>query len=298
MPTIIEVIRSTCHKLLHRNADIVFRNREGNVDYDFVLPARRTLPGVSAMVRAKNESRKVITCLSSILHLFDEIVFVDNGSADDTLNLVTQFKAERDRYDILTIFRYPYAIARCGDEHRMTPSNSLHSLVYYYNWCLSKCRYEYVFKWDADMAVATNGTGALRDLFKTLRTQEPTIWSIPVQTIYRGGNRVWYAARGEINTEPRLAPNRAAVRYHKARHWEQLRSQVYIQRERFQPVCIYELKDVAEDEFSHWSNVDFPTERKRLEWRHFQQLKQGEVPDTFERLSGDFIEQVYKEPSS
>jgi hypothetical protein len=64
-------------------------------------------------------------------------------------------------------------------------------------------------------------------------------------------------------------------------------------------LCIYELKDVAEDEFSHWSGIDFPTERKQREWRHFQQLKQGEAPNAiFEPLSDDFIEQMYQEPSS
>jgi hypothetical protein len=295
MRTPIKAIRDACDKLLPRKADIVFQNREGNREYDFVLSARRTLPGVSAMLRARNESRKIITCLSSIFRLFDEIVFIDNGSTDDTQDLVRRFKAEHDANDILTIFQYPYHIARCGDQHWSTPSSSLHSLVYYYNWCLSKCHCQYVFKWDADMAVAANGSCMLRDLFGKLPQEVPTLWSFRVQTIYRDNSGSWYAARGEINTEPRLAPNCAAVRYHKARYFEELRSEIYIRRQQFHPVCIYELKDVSEDEFSHWNTTDFPTERKRREWRHFQQVKQGLLQDpTFERLTGEFIEQMHR----
>ena len=34
------------------------------------------------MLRARNEETKIVACLSSILPIFDEIIFVDNGSVD------------------------------------------------------------------------------------------------------------------------------------------------------------------------------------------------------------------------
>src|SRR5688572_4405193 len=120
--------------------DIAFRNREGLVEYDFVLPGCVRAAGVSAMLRVKNESRKIDMCLSSALHLFDEIVVIDNASSDDTRQLVEQFKTDHDRQDKIRLCSYPHRIARCGDEHWSTPEDSVHSLVYYYNWCRSKCR--------------------------------------------------------------------------------------------------------------------------------------------------------------
>lgn len=284
-------------KLFHPDRDIAFRNREGVVEYDFVLPACARASGVTAMLRAKNESRKIGMCLSSALHLFDEIVVVDNASSDDTRALVEQFKADHDREDRVQIYSYPHTIARCGDEHWETPGDSIHSLVYYYNWCLSKCRCAYFFKWDADMALATNATQPLRQLFSTLNVETPTIYSFPVQTVYRRGSE-WYLAQGEVNKEPRLAPNRSAVRYRKARHWELLKSDIAVDRRDVAPTYIYELKDISEDEFSHWTpGVDFQTERKRREWANFELVKRGQL-DVFQRLTDDFMEHLPLESST
>ena len=290
--------RNACHDLLNPERDIVFHNREGITAYDFTLAARRRAPGVSAMLRARNESTKIVTCLASILRMFDEIVFIDNASSDDTCNRVIQFKNEHDHKDIIRITEYPHRIARCGDEHWGTPEDSVHSLVYYYNWCLAQCRSAYVFKWDADMALMAHATGQMRQLFATLRDDAPALWLFNVQTAYRDARGAWYRAHGEINAEPRLAPNRPSVRYRKARHWEVLRSDRPLPSRQFEPVCMYELKDVAEDEFSHWSSTSFPTERKRREWEHFQLVKSGQISSpTFEPLRGRFIESLEPEPA-
>ncbi len=137
------------------------------------------------MLRARNESTKIITCLASILGMFDEIVYIDNASSDDTLDRVVQFKIDYDARHLIRIAQYPHVIARCGDEHWGTPEDSVHSLVYYYNWCLSRCRCAYVFKWDADMALAANATSQMRELFSTLRDDDQALWVFRVQTAYR-----------------------------------------------------------------------------------------------------------------
>ena len=49
------------------------------------------------------------------------------------------------------IFNYPFDIARCGMENFKTHPRSLHSLAYFYNYCLSKCSFTHVMKWDGDM---------------------------------------------------------------------------------------------------------------------------------------------------
>jgi hypothetical protein len=287
------------HILHSVDNDIAFRNREGFAEYDFVLPGRASAAGVTAMLRAKNEAGKIKLCLSSALHLFDEIVFIDNASSDGTLQLVEQFKADHDRQDRIQIYSYPHRIARCGDEHWSTPEDSVHSLVYYYNWCRSKCRCGHLFKWDADMALAKNATQPLRELFSTLDVEKPTFYSFPLQTVYRKGGD-WYLAHGEVNKEPRLAPNMSAIRYFKARHWEQLNSDITVDQHEIASVYIYELKDVSEDEFNHWTpGVDWPTNRKRREWANYQLVKSGELErERFERLGSDFTEDLTRESST
>lgn len=274
---------------------VSFQNREGIAAYNFVLPARRMRSGVTAMIRARNEESRIADCLRSIVHLFDEIVFVDNGSSDDTLAVVSAFKERYDKRDIVMIHEYPHRIARCGVEHWETPEDSVHSLVYYYNWCLAQCTCRYVFKWDADMVVSADGAEEFSRLLDRTRSRRtpPTVWSIPIQTVYRSLDGRWYQAQDDIASEIRLAPNQSAIRYRKAQHWEVLQPDVWVRRQAFHPVCIYELKDTAEDEFDHWTSTeDFPTSRKRREWEHYQQVKAGTgVSSTsFLELSGQFME--------
>lgn len=294
-------VAARTRRAIRLERDVTFRNREGLADFDFLLPAGRTAGGVSAMVRARNESRKIESCLSSILPLFDEIIVVDNGSDDDTLRLVRAFKETHDGEDRMRVLEYPHAIARCGDEHWATPADSVHSLAYYYNWCLAQCSRSYVFKWDADMVVAKGKGAALRQLFAGLPGVPPEMWRVRAQTVYRAPDGAWYLAQDEVNSEVRLAPNRAAIRYRKARHWEVLRSDINVSTRDFEPVSIYELKDVSEDEFAHWSTRDFPTERKRREWENFERLRRGEtgggrfvhMPDDFVEVRSDASAQTY-----
>jgi hypothetical protein len=270
-----------------------FRNREGLREYDFVLPRRGKGAGVSVMLRARNEENKIITCLSSILPLFDEIVFVDNGSVDSTLELVRRFKRDHDRNEVIVIHEYPHDVATYGERHQATPKDSVHSPVYFYNWCRAKCTRRYVCKWDADMALANGATDAFHAFLVSIAEGPQTLGSFPLQTLYRAAG-IWYLAKGDVNEEARVFPNRSAMRFEKALHWEALRtSGVELPTRSLGQMLAYELKDTAEDEFSHWTTTDFPTPRKKLEWRNFNLVKNGELsPELFEPLDGEIFATV------
>ena len=105
------------------------------------------------MLRVKNEASKIYYALKSIYQVFDEIVLVDNGSTDRTLEIAREFKTKEDKSDKIKIYFYPFTLARCGDENYGTPEDSVSSLAYYYNWTLSKCSCRYVCKWDGDMVL-------------------------------------------------------------------------------------------------------------------------------------------------
>jgi hypothetical protein len=271
-------------EMLRPKRSLRFENREGVKEYDFVLPGKRWRKGVSAMLRVKNEERKIVLCLASILDVFAEIVLIDNGSTDSTVELVRAFAQQTDRRGKLTLFSYPFDVARCGEEHRSTPADSVHSLAYYYNWCLSKCRRSYVFKVDADMVVSTLGARRLPKLFARLSPLVPTIIEPSVQTMYHSPDGRWFLSTDEIHREPRLFPNTSTIRFHKAKHSEVLGEEIPTARSVCEDVFFYELKDTTEDEFLHWTDRRFPTERKQQEWRNFNLVKSGAISD------GAFVE--------
>jgi glycosyltransferase involved in cell wall biosynthesis len=283
-------VKNTIKALYWFRKKLYFKNIEGKSDYNFVLPAQSLQSGISAMLRVKNEERKIRDCLASIFNVFTEIVVIDNGSTDNTLEIVRCFKQENDRYDKLKIFTYPHQIARCGEEHFSKPADSVHSLVYYYNWCLSRCICSYVCKWDADMLLHKDGQGDFKQFMTLLLSGKPTVVALPVQKLYRDLSGNFYLGKGEIYEEIRLFPNCSAVHFHKATHWEQLGWSIDVDRKRFSTLCIYEIKDASEDEFSHWTSTNFGTKHKEQEYQNFQSIKGDKIAnDNFEKLGVDFM---------
>ncbi|WP_420615234.1 sulfotransferase [Candidatus Palauibacter sp.] len=269
-----------------------FRNREGNEEYAFSLPRRNRAPGTSAFVRAKDEATKIEYCLRSILPVFDEIHVIDNGSRDDTAAIVRRLQrsGDADAGAKIHLHSYPFAVGRFGPEHDGTPADSLHSLVYFTNWALSRCTRRYACKWDADMVLARELRSAFASLLAGLGRGWPAAWSLAGQTLYRTPDGSFLARRGEVNREVRIAPCGYPVRFHKREHWEQLIRPRRLRTRHFAPVCFHELKFVDEEEFDHWSTTEFPSPRKRREWATFQRLRDGRAGVAVRHLPSTFLD--------
>lgn len=264
-----------------------FSNCENLESYNFSLSNAGKDKGISVMLRVKNEQRYIQRCLESIVDLFDEIVVIDNNSDDDTLKIVTQLSQEKKYHSKLKILSYPHSISRCGDDHGATPDNSVHSLVYYYNWCLSQCSFSMVCKWDADMIVSPE----IKDqyffrsyLVSLVEHPKLVMGLLPVQTVYYDASDITYLANNELNKEIRIFPNRPDVYFIKADEWEVLHSEVSVKVVEYRGSGLFEMKHVLDDEFSHWSDINFKEKRKTREFRNFQLVKNGihlQQPDVF-----------------
>jgi glycosyltransferase involved in cell wall biosynthesis len=268
-----------------------FSNCEGVEAYDFSLLRSRAVPGVSAMVRVRNEAQKISHCLRSILPVFDEIIVVDNASDDGTIDIVRDVIGREDTAGKIRLLSYPYRLARFGPEHAATPDDSLHSAVYYTNWTLSHCTRRYVCKWDGDMVLVRKTRTAFREFLHGLQAGRPACWTLSGQTVYRDDHGDYYLARGEINKEIEIFPYSLMCRFKKRPHLESLQRPVIFPKKDFTPVCFFELKFVDEDEFSHWSDREWPSERKRREWANYQLVRDGQVhTERFERLGRAFLD--------
>ncbi|GFE71475.1 hypothetical protein CFPU101_40850 [Chroococcus sp. FPU101] len=138
-----------------------------------------------------------------------------------------------------------------------------------------------------------------KQLILTLPYGHPKMMILPIQTLYRDINNNYYLSKGEINQEPRIFPNSASIHFHKAEKWEKLQSRINLDWQQFPLLCIYELKDINEDEFAHWTNTDFKTERKNREYNNFQLIKKGEIASSqFEKHGSDFMTSVLPYPLS
>ncbi len=164
---------------MSKSRPIFYRNAENIDAFHFQRESQCVEPGVSAMLRVKNEATKIWLCLTSIYDVFDEIVLVDNASTDQTASIVHEFIRSRDDVRKIRLYTYPFNVSRCGEEHAATPENSVHSLVYYYNWTLSKCTRSYVCKWDADMIFDRYKKSAFIDCLNNLKIDAWTFVRLP-----------------------------------------------------------------------------------------------------------------------
>jgi glycosyltransferase involved in cell wall biosynthesis len=255
-----------------------FSNLEKEDAFNFYLKSSHKKVGVSAMLRVKNEEVRIAACLQSMYELFDEIVLIDNGSTDRTLEIAQEFILKHDQSEKIRIEKYPFTVSRCGTENEATPQNSVHSLAYYYNWCLSKCQYTYVCKWDADMLLSplNSPSRKLQNFFQgLLNSRLPTIGQLAVQTVYIAPDSNRYISKKEIHRENRLFPNRPAVYFRKEKDWEVLHHPKYIKIRHFTVAGIEEIKDTAIDEFSHWTPGASLSPRKVLEMENYCLIQRG-----------------------
>ena len=115
---------------------------------------KKLMPGISLIIRAKNEELNVKFCIESVVDLVEEIIFVDNGSTDNTYFEVEKYAK---KYKNIKLYKYDISVSRAGVAHKEALANkNPNTLGLFYNWCLSKSTTYNVFKWDADFLCIRN----------------------------------------------------------------------------------------------------------------------------------------------
>lgn len=120
-------------------------NIEGMREWN-VPEVRERVPGLSAMLRLKNEAEFIRPCVLSILDLFDEVVCCMQNSTDGTEAILRSINSPK-----IKIYGYPFDSLPNGPGHGRQPRGSVYERAYFYNWCLAHTTREWVSKWDGDM---------------------------------------------------------------------------------------------------------------------------------------------------
>jgi len=232
--------------------------------------------GLSVLLRVKDEEDNIRQSIESIISSANEIAVIDNGSSDGTVAVVQKMIDNHPEGNKIHLHHYPFNVARCGAEHNSTPENSVHNLAYYYNWCVSKCRFNTIIKWDADMVLVDDD-----EAIKAFNAQVKHACNSPFltgvvlnsQTVYMLNEKDGYKSQLEVNGEIRIFSNSKHVMFTKGTDFECLTFMWPYKLRVLDTPCAYEIKNLSHNEFSHWSKVSFSTQRKVQEYRNFIGLR-------------------------
>jgi hypothetical protein len=275
---------STAKQLSRWNSPVL-TNLEGYSDYkvQWGWTDAAQKPGFTAVVRVKDEARSLPWVLPPLFRAVHDVVVIDNGSTDATPEVARKVADELGAGERLQLLEYPFAVARCGDEHLSVPPESVHSLAYFYNWSFSHVRTSYALKWDGDMVLTDVAVQALRDLAWQLEGARVVV-KMPRFPLYVADEKQAFLDTGVINCEAWAWPNRPGYKFVKAMEWELPLWPEPLRNVILPTWSAIELKHLDAEEFAHWSHTNFDaserTRRKRRELEVFRVLAEGGHPPT------------------
>ena len=121
--------------------------------------------GISAVVAMKNEEYTLPFCLESLIGFADQVIVIDNGSEDKSLELAKKFKKKHGNSIEVTIIEMPGALL--GDCREAG---------------LNATKYQWHLRWDADMIAHTDGNFDMKILRKKVLS-DPTPRTIQLPRI-------------------------------------------------------------------------------------------------------------------
>ena len=148
------------------------------------------LPGVSFIVRARNEEAYLAACLESLrgVTIPHEILVTLHLCTDGSRAIAEAAAASGQP---VRVYSYDVPISRAGYETLVTPVGHASSMAAYSNACYGRRAYNWAFRWDADFVASVE----LIDFLNTalpLAHEEPLSYSIPCHLSETVQNREKY----------------------------------------------------------------------------------------------------------
>ena len=257
-------------------------NLEGHADFNvrwsWAEDAPR--PGMTAIVRVKNEARALPWTLPPLLRAVDRVVLVDNGSTDGTPVVARETAAAvgagRSTWSP-TRSPSPAAARTISPRRRPRSTASRTSTTGRSRTCGPPTRSSGTATWCS----RSRPSHALRDLAWQLEAADAVV-RVPRLGFYVASERLGYVDTEWRNCEAWAWPNRPGIRFVKALEWELPMLPSELAPLTLPELSCLELKFLDGDEFGHWSPTDFGasprTARKRREQAVFGALAGGDAP--------------------
>lgn len=111
----------------------------------------KRIPGLSGLVRLRDEEAWARLAMESFVHWCDELVVVLNCCSDHTPEIVETFRAEHP--DKVRVYQYPHEIWPMGPGHDDCPEGDPRASAAFYNFTQGKSTRSHVVKLDGDMVM-------------------------------------------------------------------------------------------------------------------------------------------------
>lgn len=135
-------------------------------------------PGISFIVRARNEEQHLRQCLESLQPLLTiphEIIVNLHLCTDHSRDIAEECKAAGQP---ILIYDEVHPVARAGYENLATPVTAPNSMASLTNRCFARASYNWLFKWDADFVASPALLSYLQTELK-LDERNPIRYKIP-----------------------------------------------------------------------------------------------------------------------
>jgi len=204
--------------------------------------------GTSFIIRARNEEKNVEQCLTSIVDIADEVIFVDHLSTDKTYEIAFELSK---KYENIKVFKYTKEVPKAGPNYTKNIKIVGNSLSSYYNFCLSKATKSTIIKWDADfIANRKNLSDMIKEFDISNRDDKFSLW-FSGETLFITQDNEMYINTDSYYDEYRSFSLLKGVKWVDAERCE------YIDREyantsismRYEKPCFYEVKRLDMNEF-------------------------------------------------
>lgn len=139
-------------------------------------------PGVSGMMRVKNDAEFIEACIESCIDALDELVIVYNDCTDNSPAIIKKMAAQYpDKIKYYEYLPWLYCGSLTKEQYeaaKALPHDSVHLLSNYYNYALSKTTRKYVMKIDADQIYFKERLKNICNLYRNFKLHIPNVYEL------------------------------------------------------------------------------------------------------------------------
>ncbi len=187
---------------------------------------KRRKKGISVLVPTQNSQKTVKLCIESFLEFGDEIIVVDNGSRDETINIVTTIAQQCEK---IKFFNAP----------------DLVDLYQNRQYAFERSQYNWIARIDSDYVAYTSGPQDIKELRQLIINARPSIrpiaygikqvnlyrdyWHTGIEREQRHNNSGPHVASPVVSLPARIIQYFPGMKFARLGRWEGVRFQRFLQ---------------------------------------------------------------------